>query len=185
MSHTKSIMSASCKYRKLKSQHENWGTCLKEAFIHHRAAVIVGPTGSGKSTRVPLALTRLFPGSSVLVVEPRRLPCLHISSYVANVNNLEIGRDIGVVIGQHVRYSQSCLVTYATSRAALNRLLAGGSSFPFNIIVIDEVHERERNTELFISVLHEIMLQRPDLRVVIMSATIQTKLFSNFFAYTD
>ena len=164
----------------------------------HQVLIVIAPTGMGKSTLLPYALMR--PPQSpefadaqdqfrrfgrVIVGQPRRMAATSISQRVAeahtgSVEHIGRAHDIGTAIGGEDRSSADNLVTQVTHGTLLNRLL-GGHLDGVAAIVIDEAHERDANVELILGLLRRELVLRPDLRVIVVSATIDAKQFQAFF----
>lgn len=122
-----------------------------EALQTQRPLVVVAPTGSGKSTRLPLWLSDRN-GEAVLVVEPRRVACRSLATYLAET----IGESAGETIGYRVRFddctSEKTRVMFATTGVAI-RMLADAQAAEFDAVMIDEFHERGWEVDLIAAVM--------------------------------
>ncbi|KAL3074277.1 hypothetical protein niasHS_015107 [Heterodera schachtii] len=137
--------------------------------------LITGGTGCGKTTQVPQFLlenaaqkcrpTRIF------CTQPRRLPAIAIARRVAS----ERGERFGATVGYHIRLESNCsaetLLTYCTSGVLLRKLTNDELATEATHVILDEVHERETNTDYLLIALREALKKRKDLKVVLMSAT--------------
>lgn len=142
--------------------------------------VVRAPPGTGKSTRIPFALHQaLFRDVDVLVAEPRRIAARLLADRVAR----EIGERTGQTVGYRVRFEQVCSaqtrVYYATSGVLLRRMVSDPQLNGVACLVIDEFHERHLDTDLLLALArHAQVTVRPDLRIVVMSATLDTQQVS-------
>ncbi len=133
--------------------------------------VIAADTGCGKSTQLPQYLIEAG-FSRVAVTQPRRISAISLARRVA----LEAGDPHGSDVGYKIRFSSNqsagTRVLFMTEGILL-RMLAGDPGLPaFDVVVVDEVHERHLATDFLMALLRALLLQRSDLRVVLMSATI-------------
>ncbi len=124
---------------------------VEDALDTDRPLVVVAPTGSGKSTRLPMWLADERPGT-IIVVEPRRVACRSLATYLAET----IGESVGDTIGYRVRFddatSRKTRVIFVTTGIAL-RMIAGDTSLDFAAMMIDEFHERGWEVDLLAAVM--------------------------------
>jgi HrpA-like RNA helicase len=149
----------------------------------HKVTIISGATGSGKSTGAPQAILDANPCCSIVVTQPRRISAISIAERVAQEQCLE---PVGGLIGYQVRLesavSTRTQLLFLTPGVLLRKLQSSPLLAEFTHVVIDEIHERDKYTEFLLIVLRDLIPKRPDLRVVLMSATLQTnKLFRLLF----
>lgn len=156
---------------------------IARAIRDHQVVVLCGQTGSGKTTQLPKICLSLKRGGAGLIghTQPRRLAARAVASRVAQ----ELGGELGGVVGCAVRFSDQ---TSAQTRVKLMTdgiLLAETSSDPvlsaYDTIIIDEAHERSLNIDFLLGYLRRLLPQRPDLKLIITSATIDHERFSAFF----
>jgi ATP-dependent helicase HrpB len=146
-----------------------------------RAVVLEAPPGAGKTTRVPWALHRLLGDAEVLVAEPRRLAARMAARRVAD----ERGEVLGELIGYSVRFedvsSERTRIRYATEGIVLRRLLTEPELRGIGAVILDEFHERHLATDLLL-VLSDRLSRgaRPDLKLVVMSATLDAQPVARF-----
>src|SRR3954447_12359112 len=137
-------------------------------------SIVRADPGAGKTTRLPPALLNRA-GRKVFVLEPRRLAARLASRRVAE----ELDSKLGDVVGYQVRWERtggpSTRLWYVTEGVLTNRLLSGDSLPPDSIVILDEFHERHLETDLALAILRRLTRSRRDLRVVIMSATLDTE----------
>ncbi|CAK0865398.1 unnamed protein product [Prorocentrum cordatum] len=154
---------------------------LCEAVRKHPAVLVVGETGCGKSTQVPQYL--LEAGyRSILVTQPRRIAAASLARRVAQ-ERLQGG---GSQVAHQVRFdstrSRNTRILFVTEGILLRLLEADLDAARFDVIVVDEVHERHLTVDLLLGILRGVIHERrPDLKLVLMSATLQRELFVDFF----
>ncbi|MCK5801720.1 MAG: ATP-dependent RNA helicase, partial [Lentisphaeria bacterium] len=136
-----------------------------------RPLVVTAPTGSGKSTRLPIWLAERF-GARVLVVEPRRIACRSLATFLSS----QLGAPVGTDIGYRVRFDDcsqaDTRILFVTPGVAL-RMLHDCADIPFSAIMLDEFHERGWETDLLLAALREHLSRGCRLPLVITSATIE------------
>mmetsp|Transcript_35442 Transcript_35442/g.104078 ORF Transcript_35442/g.104078 Transcript_35442/m.104078 type:complete len:1161 (-) Transcript_35442:105-3587(-) len=163
---------------------------LSTAMASTQVAVLCGETGSGKSTQVPQMLLEeaLASGAggttSILCTQPRRIAATSLARRVASERGEQVGGR-GSLVGYQVRLeskrTESTRLLYCTTGIALRMMLCEKPLEGISHVVVDEVHERDTQTDLLLLLLRELLPLRPDLRVVCMSATVQAELFSSYF----
>ncbi|MGD8593469.1 MAG: helicase-related protein, partial [Gammaproteobacteria bacterium] len=152
---------------------------IKHEFIEavQRTHVVVeSPTGSGKSTHLPLWCAER---GRVLVVEPRRLACRSLSRYVAHIAQSQLGRDIGYAVRFENRHNSATKVTFVTPGIAL-RWFADNGLENFQTIILDEFHERRWDTDLLAALLRHTLKNHASRRLVITSATVESAKLSRY-----
>jgi ATP-dependent helicase HrpB len=154
---------------------------LERAFRSARAVVLEAPPGAGKTTRVPWAMQSWLGDAEVLVAEPRRLAARMAAKRVAD----ERGQVLGERVGYSVRFeevgSARTRIRYATEGIVLRRLLADPTLRGVGAVVLDEFHERHLATDLLLVLLDRLSrTARPDLKLVVMSATLDAEPVARF-----
>src|SRR5438552_11975809 len=134
-----------------------------------RTAVVVAPPGSGKTTRLPPALTTL--GNTILL-QPRRIAARALARRIAGERGWTIGDEIGWQIRFERRFSARTRLLVATEGILTARLQSDPLLTDFGVIVLDEFHERSIHADLALALAKQAMLARDDLALVVMSATI-------------
>jgi len=147
-----------------------------------RNLVVVAPPGAGKTTLVPPALLDAFPGS-VLVLEPRRIAARAAAQRVARVR----GEALGATVGYQVRFesaaSRQTRLFYITEGLLIRRLMDDPELRRVSAVVLDEFHERHLDTDLSLALLRRLQrTARPDLRLVVMSATLDAGPIAGYLA---
>jgi ATP-dependent RNA helicase DHX57 len=145
--------------------------------------IVQGDTGCGKTTQIPQFILQEFPTSRVVVTQPRRLAAIGVAKRVSE----EMGCSLGDVVGYHIKgeklYGDSSRVVFMTTGMFIQELV-GSSEFPWTHVIVDEVHERAVETEFLLVILKHI-LARKDSKLILMSATIDTNLFANYYADSE
>lgn len=156
---------------------------IAAAIRDHQVVVVAGETGSGKTTQIPKILLELGRGvvGQIGHTQPRRIAARAVADRVAE----ELGVELGDAIGYQVRFtdhsSERTLVKVMTDGVLLAEIQNDRLLERYDTIVIDEAHERSLTIDFLLGYLKEILPRRPDLKVVVTSATIDTARFSAHF----
>ncbi|KQR03371.1 ATP-dependent RNA helicase HrpA [Arthrobacter sp. Leaf141] len=156
---------------------------LMAAIAANQVTIIAGETGSGKTTQIPKMCLELGLGENGLIghTQPRRLAARTVAERIAE----ELGVDIGQEVGFQVRFtgevSRNTKVKLMTDGILLAEIQRDKLLRKYNAIIIDEAHERSLNIDFILGYLRRILPQRPDLKVIITSATIDPERFANHF----
>lgn len=147
----------------------------------HGAVVLEAPPGAGKTTRVPAALLRAFGSEGeILVLEPRRLATRMSARRVAQ----ELGESLGEVVGYQVRFedvtSPRTRLRFVTEGILTRRLMSDPQLKGVRAVVLDEFHERHLHTDLALSWIAQLRRTRPDLALIVMSATLDAQPVADF-----
>ncbi|WP_040160926.1 ATP-dependent RNA helicase HrpA [Nigerium massiliense] len=153
---------------------------IRDAIEQHQVIVVAGETGSGKTTQLP-KIALLAGRRSIGHTQPRRIAARTVAERIAS----EMGVEIGDTVGYQVRFTRK-----ATSQTAV-KLMTDGILLAeiahdrdlrrYDTIIIDEAHERSLNIDFLLGYLKQLLPRRPDLRVIVTSATIDTARFSAHF----
>lgn len=160
---------------------------LIEAIATHQVIVVAGETGSGKSTQLPKLCLAAGRGVNGLVghTQPRRLAARAVAERVAQ----ELGGSLGDLVGYQVRFTDTTAHTtrikLMTDGILLNELQHDRRLSAYDTIIIDEAHERGLNIDFILGYLAQLLPRRPDLKVIVTSATIDTERFARHFAGPD
>ncbi|MFV2100769.1 ATP-dependent RNA helicase HrpA [Micromonospora sp. LOL_024] len=150
----------------------------------HQVVIVAGETGSGKTTQLPKICLELGRGISGLIghTQPRRLAARTVADRIAE----ELGTELGDVVGYKVRFtdqvSENSLVKLMTDGILLAELQNDRMLRQYDTLIIDEAHERSLNIDFILGYLRQLLPRRPDLKVIITSATIETDRFARHFA---
>jgi ATP-dependent helicase HrpB len=146
-----------------------------------RAAVIVAAPGAGKTTRVPPALALASGGEGpVIVLQPRRVAARAIAARIAHEQGWTLGGEVGWHVRFERRFSAETRVLLATEGILTARLLQDPLLSDFATIVLDEFHERSLHADIGLALARQAWRARDDLRIVVMSATIDPRPISAF-----
>lgn len=151
---------------------------VRAALAHDRAAVLVAPPGSGKTTVVPLRLMGepWLEGRKIVVLEPRRLATRAAARRMAFLLGEEVGASVGYVTRTDRNTGPAVRVEVVTEGVLTRRLQTDPSLSDTGLVVFDEIHERNLQTDLGLAMtLHGRDLFRPDLRLLAMSATVDAE----------
>jgi ATP-dependent helicase HrpB len=143
----------------------------------HRALILSAAPGAGKSTRVPPALTA---AGSVILLQPRRVAARAVATRIAQEQGWTIGREVGWQIRFEKRFSRDTRLLVVTEGILAARLQQDPLLSDFTTIVLDEFHERSVHADLGLALARQAWLARTDLRIVVMSATLDDGEVSRF-----
>jgi ATP-dependent helicase HrpA len=158
-------------------------TEIAAAIRDHQVVIVAGETGSGKTTQIPKICLELGRGvrGAIGHTQPRRIAARTVAERIAD----ELGQDVGQTVGWKVRFTDKVgtrsLVKVMTDGILLAELKNDRLLRAYDTIIIDEAHERSLNIDFLLGYLAEILPRRPDLKVVITSATIDPERFSRHF----
>ncbi|MFB2537926.1 MULTISPECIES: ATP-dependent RNA helicase HrpA [unclassified Acinetobacter] len=156
---------------------------LIQAIQQHQVIIVAGETGSGKTTQLPQIAMLAGRGLTGLIghTQPRRLAARSVSERIAE----ELGEKLGNTVGFKVRFNeqgnQDAIVRLMTDGILLAELTHDPYLNKYDTIIIDEAHERSLNIDFLLGYLKRILKKRPDLKVIITSATLDVERFSNYF----
>ena len=156
---------------------------IKKAIAENQVTIICGETGSGKTTQLPKICLELGRGAAGLIghTQPRRLAARSVAERIAE----ELKSEIGSAVGYKVRFTDhtSCdaCVKLMTDGILLAETQTDRYLAAYDTIIIDEAHERSLNIDFLLGYLKQLLPRRPDLKVIITSATIDAERFSQHF----
>ncbi|MEO6654082.1 MAG: ATP-dependent RNA helicase HrpA [Ilumatobacteraceae bacterium] len=157
---------------------------LVEAIKEHQVVIVAGETGSGKSTQLPKLCLLAGRGVDGMIghTQPRRVAARTVAERVAD----ELGTSIGEAVGYTVRFNDqvgdSTLLRVMTDGILLNDIQRDRMLRRYDTVIIDEAHERSLNIDFILGYLAQLLPKRPDLKVIVTSATIDTDRFADHFA---
>lgn len=147
----------------------------------HRVTVLIGETGSGKSTQIPQFL--IEKGEKVAVTQPRRVAAINLATRVAEEYGTRLGDKVGYLVRFDTKAHPKTQLKYLTDGMLLRELMADPLLKNYTTVVIDEAHERTILSDMLMGFLKELLKKREDLfHVLIMSATLDADRFAEFFS---
>ncbi|XP_057568771.1 probable ATP-dependent RNA helicase DHX34 isoform X3 [Hippopotamus amphibius kiboko] len=158
-----------------------YGDRILQTLKEHQVVVVAGDTGCGKSTQVPQYL--LAAGfSHVACTQPRRIACISLAKRVGFESLSQYGSQVGYQIRFESTRSAATKIVFLTVGLLLRQIQREPSLPQYQVLIVDEVHERHLHNDFLLGVLRRLLPQRPDLKVILMSATINISLFSSYFS---
>jgi ATP-dependent helicase HrpA len=156
---------------------------ILEAIRGSQVVVVAGETGSGKSTQLPKLCLELGLGVRGLIghTQPRRLAARAISERIAEELDTEIGQAVGYTVRFNDRVGPDTFIKVMTDGILLAEIQRDRRLRAYEVLIIDEAHERSLNIDFLLGYLHQLLPERPDLKVIITSATIDTERFAAHF----
>ncbi|MDR3352607.1 MAG: ATP-dependent RNA helicase HrpA [Zoogloeaceae bacterium] len=156
---------------------------IAAAIQAHQVVIVCGETGSGKTTQLPKICLELARGAAGCIghTQPRRLAARSVAARLAQELETQVGAGVGVKIRFQDRTSPESWIKLMTDGILLAETQTDPSLSAYDTIIIDEAHERSLNIDFLLGYLKEILPRRPDLKVVITSATIDAERFSRHF----
>lgn len=160
---------------------------LMAAIAANQVTIIAGETGSGKTTQIPKMCLELGLGDNGLIghTQPRRLAARTVAERIAEELGVEIGQEVGFQVRFTGEVSRSTKVKLMTDGILLAEIQRDKLLRKYNAIIIDEAHERSLNIDFILGYLKRILPQRPDLKIIITSATIDPERFAKHFGSDD
>lgn len=147
----------------------------------NQISIIIGETGSGKTTQLCQYIHEIYANYKMIITQPRRVAAISVSKRV----NEEIGIANKVISGYKVRFEEQrgpeTKILFMTDGILIREFLNDPLLKKYNLVIIDEAHERSLNCDIILGILKKITAIRPDLKVCVMSATLNAEMFSNFF----
>jgi ATP-dependent helicase HrpA len=153
------------------------------AIINNQVIIIAGETGSGKTTQLPVICLEAGRGvhGKIGCTQPRRIAAISITDHLAHQLGTTVGQEVGYKIRFNDMDSDSTCIKFMTDGILLAEMRQSPLLREYDTLIIDEAHERSLNIDFILGYLKKIIHKRPDLKVIISSATIDTTLFSKAF----
>lgn len=157
---------------------------IAEAIRDNQVVIIAGETGSGKTTQIPKICLDLGRGRRGLIghTQPRRIAARTVAERIASELDQKIGESVGYAIRFDDRVSETTAVKLMTDGVLLAEMQRDRFLNKYDTIIIDEAHERSLNIDFLLGYLKRLLPKRPDLKVIITSATIDPESFAAHFA---
>ena len=164
-----------------------WG--FREEFLklvrENQVTVLVGETGSGKTTQIPQFLVEaLEPHKTkkmVCCTQPRRVAAMSVSKRVAEEMDVQFGDQVGYTIRFEDLTTKNTFLKYMTDGMLLREAMTDPLMERYSAVVLDEAHERTLSTDVLLGLIKEIARKRPDLKIIVMSATLDAEKFQAYF----
>ena len=155
-----------------------------QAVADHQVLIIVGETGSGKTTQLPQYLHEAGytkGGMKIGCTQPRRVAAMSVAARVAEEMGVKVGNEVGYAIRFEDATSDKTVIKYMTDGMLLRELLTEPDLGAYAALMIDEAHERTVPTDIACGLLKDITRARPDLKLLISSATMDARKFQKYF----
>ncbi|ELK1816181.1 ATP-dependent RNA helicase HrpA [Vibrio cholerae] len=156
---------------------------IAKAIAHHQVVIVAGETGSGKTTQLPKICVELGRGKYGLIghTQPRRLAARSVANRIAEEMETELGGFVGYKVRFTDQISDQTQIKLMTDGILLAEIQNDRFLNQYDTIIIDEAHERSLNIDFILGYLKQLLPRRPDLKVIITSATIDPERFSKHF----
>lgn len=159
-----------------------------DAMSKYQVLIVVGETGSGKTTQLPQYLHEAGYSKSnngkilkIGCTQPRRVAATSVANRIADEMGVTLGEEVGYSIRFEDKSSDKTIIKYLTDGMLLREFLTDPELSSYGALMIDEAHERTVSTEIILSLLKDIIQIRKDLKLIIASATMNAEKFSNYF----
>ncbi|KAJ4748475.1 RNA helicase family protein [Rhynchospora pubera] len=156
---------------------------LLQDISDNQVIILVGQTGSGKTTQLPQYLHEAgyTKKGMVACTQPRRVAAMSVAARVSQEMGVKVGHEVGYSIRFEDCTSEKTLIKYMTDGMLLREFLREPDLASYSVIIVDEAHERTISTDVLLGLVKDVACYRKDLKLVISSATLDAKKFSNYF----
>ncbi len=154
-----------------------------KAIQDHQVVIIAGETGSGKTTQLPKMCLQAGRGRAGLIghTQPRRIAARSVAERISDELNVDLGEQVGFQVRFSDESSDNTLIKLMTDGILLAEIQQDKRLYKYDTIIIDEAHERSLNIDFLLGYLKQVLAARPDLKVIVTSATIDVERFSQHF----
>ncbi|DBA04828.1 TPA: hypothetical protein N0F65_004465 [Lagenidium giganteum] len=156
---------------------------LMKAISENQVLVVIGETGSGKTTQMTQYMAEMGLTSKGIIgcTQPRRVAASSVAKRVAEEFGCELGQEVGYAMRFEDCTSQSTVIKYMTEGMLLREYLADDTLSRYSALMLDEAHERTINTDVLFGLLKDLLRKRKDLKLIVTSATLDAEKFSKYF----
>ncbi|KAL6783682.1 hypothetical protein ACKKBF_B05425 [Auxenochlorella protothecoides x Auxenochlorella symbiontica] len=150
----------------------------------HQTIILVGETGSGKTTQIAQFIAEAgycTAGLKVACTQPRRVAAMSVARRVADEMDVTLGEEVGYSIRFEECTGPRTLVKFATDGMLLREAMTDPLLEKYSVIILDEAHERTLATDVLFGLIKEVLVKRTDLKLVVMSATLEAEKFQSYF----
>nr|WP_321270795.1 ATP-dependent RNA helicase HrpA [uncultured Tolumonas sp.] len=157
---------------------------IAEAIRKHQIVIVAGETGSGKTTQLPKICMEAGRGVQGMIghTQPRRLAARTVAARIAEELQCELGSHVGYKVRFHDQVNENSYVKLMTDGILLAEIQSDRMLMQYDTLIIDEAHERSLNIDFILGYLKQLLPKRPDLKLIITSATIDPQRFSRHFS---
>ncbi|XAR64755.1 RNA helicase [Bertholletia excelsa] len=158
-----------------------------KAVATNQVLVVSGETGCGKTTQLPQFILEeeisALRGANcnIICTQPRRISAISVAARISSERGENLGESVGYQIRLESKRSSQTRLLFCTTGVLLRQLVQDPDLTGISHLLVDEIHERGMNEDFLLIILHDLLPRRPDLRLVLMSATINADLFSRYF----
>lgn len=156
---------------------------LLEAITNNQVLVVIGETGSGKTTQMTQYLVELGMTKKAMIgcTQPRRVAAISVAKRVAEEYGCALGEQVGYSIRFDDTTSSDTIIKYMTDGMLMREYLADNDLKRYSVLMLDEAHERTIHTDVLFGLLKDLCRRRPDLKIIVTSATLDAEKFSTYF----
>ncbi|KAL3530395.1 hypothetical protein ACH5RR_009717 [Cinchona calisaya] len=156
---------------------------IVQAVRDNQVLVVIGETGSGKTTQVTqyLAEAGYTTKGKIGCTQPRRVAATSVAKRVAEEFGCRLGEEVGYAIRFEDRTGPDTVIKYMTDGMLLREILVDENLSQYSVIMLDEAHERTIHTDVLFGLLKQLVKRRPELRLIVTSATLDAEKFSGYF----
>ncbi|KAK4992916.1 hypothetical protein LTR50_000822 [Elasticomyces elasticus] len=161
---------------------------LLDAIAQYQVLIVTAETGSGKTTQIPQYLHEAGytkNGQKIGCTQPRRVAAMSVAARVADEMGVKVGNEVGYSIRFEDNTNDKTVLKYMTDGMLLREFLTDPELSGYSCLMIDEAHERTVHTDILLGLVKDVARARPDLKLIISSATLDAQKFSNFFIGED
>jgi pre-mRNA-splicing factor ATP-dependent RNA helicase DHX16 len=155
-----------------------------DAIKEYQVLILVGETGSGKTTQIPQYLHEAGyteGGQKIACTQPRRVAAMSVAARVADEMGVKVGKEVGYSIRFEDCTSDKTILKYMTDGMLLREFVTSPQLEGYSAIMIDEAHERTVSTDILLALIKDLARARPEMKIIISSATMDAQKFSGYF----